>query len=212
MPSPPLTKPLYGFGFTAASLRPELLLIMAERFLKNGSWVDTKEEVLAENALQCRSASSTHRLERELRPRLQTLTPSQLQLLVSSGVDTRISVAWLAAVRHAAFLYDFAADALRSKLELHDYVLRESDYRRFIDEKSSSHPELARLSATTAGKVRRVLFAMLREAGILQKGSEIGLLQRPVIPRDVELSIREDDPAWLAAFLVPQTEISLTQR
>ena len=146
-------------------------------------------------------------MEREIRPRLQTLTPHQIELFVQSGADTRISLSWLAAVKHSSFLFDFAADALRSKVEQHDYVLRESDYRRFIEEKTPSHPELLKLSESTSGKIRRVLFAMLREAGILLRGEEIGTLQRPAIPLEVELSIRAEDPAWLAAYLLPASEI-----
>ena len=197
----------YGFSFTAASLRPELLLIIAERFLQTGSWEETKESILASNALQCRTATSSQRMERELRPRLQTLSHHQLELLVRSGADTRTSLAWLAAVKHSSFLFDFAADALRSKLERQDQVLRESDYRRFIEEKTPAHPELLKLSESTSGKVRRVLFAMLREAGFLSKGNEIGLLHRPVIPHEVEHSIRVENPKWLAAFLFPENEI-----
>lgn len=146
-------------------------------------------------------------MERELRPRLQTLSHHQLELLVRSGADTRTNLAWLAAVKHSSFLFDFAADALRSKLERQDQVLRESDYRRFIEEKTPAHPELLKLSESTSDKVRRVLFAMLREAGILSKGNEIGLLHRPVIPHEVEHSIRAENPKWLAAFLFPENEI-----
>lgn len=197
----------YTFSFTAASLRPELLLIVAEQFLQSGSWKIAKERVLATNGLQCRTATSAQRLERELRPRVQTLSGHQLELLVESSADARISLAWLAAVKHSSFLYDFAAECLRSKIEQHDFVLRESDYRRFIEEKTPSHPELVKLSDSTSGKIRRVLFAMLREVGILLKGDEIGSLQRPVIPRQVELAIRDDNPEWLAAFLVPEGEI-----
>jgi hypothetical protein len=197
----------YGFSFTAASLRPELLLIIAERFLQTGSWEQTKASVLARNELQCRTAASAQRMERELRPRLQSLSRHQLELLVHSGADTRISLAWLAAVKHSPFLFDFAADALRSKVEQHDYVLRESDYRRFIDEKTPSHPELLNLSDSTSGKVRRVLFAMLRELGVLSNGQEIGSLQRPALPHEVETSIRAENAGWLAAYLVPENEI-----
>jgi len=73
----------YKFGFTAASLRPELLLIVAERFLQSGSWDQTKASVLAKNELQCRTAASAQRMERELRPRLQSLSRHQLELLVT---------------------------------------------------------------------------------------------------------------------------------
>ena len=151
-------------------------------------------------------------MEREIRPRLQCLSHDQLELLVRSGINTRTSLAWLAAVKHSSFLFDFAAEEIRWKVERHDCVLRESDYRRFIEEKTPSHPELVKLSESTSGKVRRVLFAMLREAGILTKGQEIGSLQRPAIPHEVELSIRAENPAWLAAYLVPDREIQTNLR
>jgi len=197
----------YGFSFTAASLRPELLSIVAERFLQTGSWDKTKESILSDNALQCRTATSAIRMEREIRNRLQTLDYQQIEFLAHSSADFRINLAWLAAVKHSSFLFDLAADTLRSKIEHHDYVFRESDYQRFIEEKTPYHPELEKLSDSTSGKIRRVLFAMLRDAGILSKGAQIGSLRRPVIPHEVELSIRKENPAWLAAFLVPESEI-----
>jgi hypothetical protein len=207
MPISLRTSEPYSFGFTAASLRPELLLIIAEKFLETGSWDRTKAEILSTNALQCRSASSSQRMERELRPRLQTLLPEQLELLVRSSADTRTCLAWLAAVRHSRFLHEFASELLRSKHGDHDTTLRESDYRRFIEEKIPFHPELNRLSPITAGKVRRVLFAMLREVGILKPGDAIGSLHRPMVPQEVVTSIRNKNPSDLAAFLIPDNEI-----
>ena len=198
---------IYSFGFTSASLRPELVGIMAEKFAELGSWEETKAAILESNALQCRSAASSNRLERELRPRLQTLTPRQLQLVNQTTIDGRVALAWLAAVKRHAFLFDFAAEALRGKLDLHDPVLRASDYERFIEEKSISHPEVAKLTESTLGKIRRTLLAMLRELGALQKGEDLGALCRPVIPPEVEDSMREDEPKWLAAFLVPDSQI-----
>lgn len=208
MPRSRLGTEPYSFGFTAASLRPELLLIMVEAFFRTGSWEATKAEVLEKNALQCRSAASSQRMERELRPRLRTLSRSQLELLVSSSVDTRVCLAWLAAVRHSRFLFEFASELLRSKHEDHDTVLRESDYRRFIEAKVASHPELSQLSPMTAGKVRRVLFAMLREVGILKPGDAIGSLHRPVVPQEVVDTLGGEAAADLAAFLVPEEEIN----
>jgi len=181
---------------------------VAEIFLRSGSWEEAKEIVLKTNALQCRSAASSQRLEREIRQRLQRMTHEQLHEIAHSDSQSRICLSWLAAVKHSAFLYEFAADLLRSKLELHDLTLRESDYRRFLEEKRIVHPEITRLSAVTEGKVRRVLFAMLREMGILHDCNDgIGKIERPLIPYQVETLIRQEDPGLLAAFLVPDSEI-----
>lgn len=200
-------KPAYSFGFTAASLRPELAGVMAELYLEHGAWERTREVVLETNALQCRSSASGIRLERELRQRLETLTPEELALLNAGTLETRVALSWLAAVKRHAFLYDFASELLRSKLDLHDAVLRASDYESFVEEKVVRHPEFETLSDTTRGKVRRALLRMLREVGILAKGPELGFLARTVVPPEVEDAIRADDARWLSAFLVPEAQI-----
>ena len=71
----------YNLSLTAASLRPELARIIAEYYLELGDWDLAKHRTLTSNALQCRSASSAVRLERELRQRLETLTIDQITLL-----------------------------------------------------------------------------------------------------------------------------------
>ena len=207
-----MTQPLhkeYCLSFTAASLRPELMGKVTEIFLAEGSWEKTKVEVLAQNALQCRSSTSSGRLERELRGRLRNLTPDQLQLLHTSTRDVRICMAWLAAVKRAEFLYQFAAEVLREKLRMHDPILRVSDYKRFIEERSDQHSELAGMTEMTIGKIRRVLFRMVKEVGLITPGADLGTITRPIVPQIAEDVIRKDDPRWLAAFLFTDQEISL---
>ena len=105
-----------SFSFTAASLRPELVRIMAATFVQTGSWDLAKAKILATNALQCRSASSALRLERELRPRLKTLTHDQIHFAAAATTDDRTAIAWLAACKRTRFLFDFAVESLREKL------------------------------------------------------------------------------------------------
>lgn len=200
-------QPAYSFSFTAASLRPELAGTVVEYFSRLGSWEETKQAVLAANALQARSSASSIRMEREIRQRLQTLTTEQLSLVHKSTTDVRTCLAWLAAVKHSAFLYEFPAEVMRAKWELHDTVLRASDYERFINEKSPHHPELVRLTESSSTKIRRVLLLMLREMGLLASGTDLGVIQRLAIPPVVEKVIRRDDPKWLAAFLLSDAEI-----
>ncbi len=197
----------YHLSFTAASLRPELGRIVAECYLVEQNWEATRNRILADNALQCRSPSSAVRLEREFRQRLMTLTRAQIALLAQSTAPDRALISWLAAVKHSSFLFDFASESLSSKIENGDPVLRLSDYRRFTEAKISSHPELEAVSPATAEKVRTVTLRMLNEAGILHSGEGLGLITRPVLTPEVEKSIREDDLRWLAAFLVPESEI-----
>ena len=197
----------YNLSFTAASLRPELARIIAECRLATGSWELVKERILSTNALQSRSASSTIRLERELRQRLETLTHDQLILLAQATAEDRTAVAWLAACKHIRFAFEFAAEVLRDKLVAHDSVLRHSDYEAYMENKTLSHTELSKLTASSKNKIRQVLLRMLGEAGLLVEGSALGTIQRPVLSPAVVHAITLDNPRWLAGFLVPDSEI-----
>ncbi len=199
--------PFYNFSFTAASLRPELMAAVGEHFLQADSWAAAKTAVLASNAVQSRSSTSSVRMEREIRKRLQALTSDQLRMVVTSTNDVRTTLTWLAVVKRSAFLFDFASEVLRSKLQQHEPILRVSDYERFIDEKAPQHPQLSKLTKTSTAKIRRVLLLMLREAGLLASGSDLGTIHRPTLPPEIENIIRSDNAKWLAAFLFPDAEI-----
>jgi hypothetical protein len=197
----------YNLSFTAASLRPELARTVAECYLEVGDWDLAKERVLSSNALQCRTASGAERQERELRQRLQRLTAEQMSLLAAATAEDRAAMAWLAALKHISFAFDFASEVLREKLAAQDPILRLSDYETYVDHKSVAHPELTRLSSVSKSKIRQVLLRMLREAGLLGAGGALGTIQRPVLSPGVVRAVVADSPHWLAGFLVPDTEI-----
>ena len=197
----------YHLSFTAASLRPELARIVAECFLTVGDWALVKERILATNALQCRSASSAVRLELEMRQRLETLTHAQMILLTQATVEDRTAMAWLAACKRSRFAFEFAAEVLRDKLAAHDAVLRPSDYEGYVENKCLPHPELAGLKPTSKIKIRQVLLKMLVEAGLVAKSTAF-TIHRPALSPAVVRVITADSPHWLAAFLVPDLEIS----
>ena len=197
----------FKLGFTAASLRPELARIVAEHYLAVGDWDLAKQRILSSNALQCRSASSAVRLEREFRQRLGALTQDQLILVAQATAEDRAAIVWLAVCKHIRFAFEFAAEVLREKLLAHDAVLRNSDYESYVESKSVSHPVLTHLAATSKEKLRQILLQMLSEAGLLAPGTALGTIQRPALSPTVVRAITSDSPDWLAGFLVPDGEI-----
>ena len=201
----------YNLGFTVASLRPDLARIVAEHYLAAGDWDLAKQRILSSNALQCRSASSAIRLEREFRQRLGTLTQDQLILAAKATAEDRAAIAWLAVCKSIRFAFEFASEVLRDKLAAHDALLRPSDYEAYVENKSLSHSELARLTTLSKNKVRQVLLRMLAEVGLLATGTALGTIQRPALSPTIVRAITSDSPDWLAGFLVPDAEISSRQ-
>ena len=197
----------YSFSFIGASLRPDLARVIAEIFLEEGSWEATRARVLATNALQCRTRQTLRRMEQELRLRLTTLTPAQLQLLVSAAGPDRVAIAWLSALKQAPFLFDFAADVLREKFAGTDRVFRYSDYETFLDSHTITHPEFSELRESTRTKVRQILTNMLTEATLLFGRGKTVIVQRPPMGSAVLDAIVADDARWLAGFLYTDDEV-----
>lgn len=197
----------YSFGFLGVSLRPDLARVIAEVFLEEGSWEATRARVLATNALQCRSHLTLRRMEQELRLRLSTLTPRQIQLLVTAAGPDRVAMAWLATLKQSSFLFDFAVEVLREKLIGTDRVFRFSDYETFLDTHTLTHPELGELRESTRVKLRQILMHMLTEAALLHGRGKTVLVQRPSMGSAVLSAILADDGRWLAGFLYSDDEV-----
>jgi hypothetical protein len=196
----------YNLSFTAASLRPELARVVAEAYLATGDWELAKQRVLATNALQCRTVAGGERQERELRRRLMRLTMKQIVVLAEATAEDRAAMAWLAAIKHIRFAFEFAADVLREKLVVRDPILRPSDYETYVETRAVIHPEITELSPASKYKIRQVLLRMLREGGLLGDGSSWGTVLRPVLSPAALQAILDDDSRWLAGFLVPDME------
>lgn len=196
----------YCLSFTAASLRPELACVIAQVHLQQADWQKTKTAVLTSNALQARSASSAKRLESELRQRLQTLTPAQLELLATGSGEDRTAMAWLASLKRIQLAFDVVQEVLAEKLAGMDPVLRRSDMVAFYELQELIHPELAEVASSSRQKIRSTLLHMFREAGLLVgkagKGGVLGTVQRPLLSLEVQRLVSAEDPALLVGFLV----------
>jgi hypothetical protein len=191
----------------AASLRPELLRVIAEAYLQAGSWEVVRRQVLTSNSLQARSSKSSQRLESELRHRLERLTAAEIELAAHGVLDERVAIAWLAALKASSYIYAFAADLLRGKLSSLDPVLRASDYEAFFENQSSAHPDILDLAPSSRAKVRSMLLTMTCEAGLGQRVGRELRIHRPIVPPAVRTAILHDSPHWLAGYLVFDPEI-----
>jgi hypothetical protein len=208
MPSPAHAYPL---GFASLTLRPELARIVAHTFLTQGDWTATKRHVLSTNALQTRTTSTAKRVEQELRRRLQSLTRAQLELLATAPLDTCAALAWLAVLKTTPFILAFTTDVLRHKLDAADPVLRPSDYENFFANQAIAHPVLQQATPQTKLKIRSISLGMLQEVGILVRHGKEDAVQRPPLPEEVRTSILEENPRWLAGFMVSDAELCTLQ-
>ena len=163
----------YNMAFTTGGLLLRESVQVGALFRELSDWDAVRSQILTDNLLQIRKASSAKRWAREVVFRLQHLSRQELDLLVSAETQDQANLMWIAVCRRFSFIADFMSEVVRERyLALRNY-LDYPDFDAFLEAKSGQHPELADLSPSTRAKLRQVLFRMLREAHLLSKGNQI---------------------------------------
>lgn len=194
----------YLLSYTAASLLPHETRKVAELYLALQDWTKVDTEVLEHNVLQKNAQSTRKREYAEIKKRLSNLTEKELALY-DEGIDERY-ITFLACVKTYRLIYEFCAEVLREKVLLFDNQILPSDYTSFIESKQAGAEELSSISPATEAKLRQVMFRMLVEVGMVDSLKGMHILV-PTLPQVLVSAIIEDDPNWLRAFLVSDSEI-----
>lgn len=130
-------------------------------------WEAAGEIAVEDNAFQKSSSASTRRIFREIRQRLQTLTPETLEQFEEVSIDDQKAILLLAACKCYSFLFDFVRTTLTDKLVVFDYRVNEEDFDKYWNYCTIDHPELEDIADSTRKKIRQVTFRILVEAGLL---------------------------------------------
>lgn len=160
-------------AFTTGSLFHRESVKLAALYLDLGDWDAVRDRVITENLLQTRTLNTLKRVCREVISRLRTLSLSELEVLVESSRQEQAYLLWIAVCRRYGFIADFAAEVLRERYITLKNHLTHEDFDIFFNRKSEWHLELDEIAPATRGKLRQVLFKMLREADLLTENNMI---------------------------------------
>ena len=194
----------YKISFTTGGLYYREATQMARLFFDLGNWEKVSQAVRKDNLLKTRTQSSLNRAIWELIPRLRSLTPDQLQILVDSSRQEQNQILWLAVCKQYLFVYDFAVEVIREKLTLLNLEVTHLDFDIFYNAKAEWNEALNRITDSTRKKLRQVLFRILTEAEILSPSYKI--LPMILSPRVAEAVVR-DDSSFLAIYPISEVEI-----
>lgn len=164
---------------------------------------EVRESGVVFNSVKTRTSD---REFREIRKRLEYLTPSQMNILINGDLISQKQIAFLAVCKRYDFIRDFTIDVIRDKVLVYDYKINESDYNSFINSKVHVHPELEEFEDSTLKKAKQVLFHILEQASIINNGVD-KTIQLQLIQSDVMRAVANDDPAWLKIFMMPEKDI-----
>ena len=198
----------YSFSFTGASALITETLVIAEEYHKLNDWSAVQISLSDNNHLNKVKEGTFKREFSEIRKRLSLLTHDQIQLMIKGSYEDAKSMILLSLVKAYPFVNDFIVEVLLNKYLLFDRTLLDSDYKRFVDSKSFQHPELERFTEIMSKKVKRVVFKLLEQVGLITNIKN-GILLKPFLSSQVVKVILDDDPAYLSAFLCSSEEIKV---
>jgi hypothetical protein len=160
-------------SFTTGSLFHRESVELATLYLELGDWNSVRDQVIAENLLRTRTLKTLKQLCRDVISRLRTLSPGELEFLVEGSHQEQAYLLWLAVCRRYRFIADFAVETLRERYITLKRDLTHEDFDSFFNQKSEWHLELDEISPTTRGKLRQILFKILRDADLLTANNMI---------------------------------------
>ena len=159
--------PEYRADITAGSLRVPESRIVARLLLNDVGAAGFRHAVVHGNVLQARNPATATRLARLLRQRLETMDADLWRLVrdESSPIATHAILA--AAVKHSRLLGDFLDLVVHEQLRIHEPRLTRAAWERYLESCQGRAPDMPHWAESTRGKLRRVVFRILAEAGYL---------------------------------------------
>ncbi len=184
---------------------PETLAI-ARQFRKICDWKQVAAATRSDNLLRQRTEASTARLLREIRPRLEQLSPAELDFLVGADPRDQRLLLFIAVCRRYRFIREFTTEVLWPKIQASETQVYPGDLVRFIEDRGIHAPEVEKLTDKSRAKVRQVILRILSEAGLMDS-TDSRKLQRPVPSRGLAKLLMENDSKQLRCLLLSEQEI-----
>ena len=163
----------YLMSFGTGGLFVNESVAVARLHAPSESWDATAATAQQSGAFPVRKESSARRSIREIVNRLKRLSDDELTLLIKGERSEQTAILWLATCRTYRFIAEFATEVLNERFFLLRTDLTYDDFDSFLATKEEWSPKLAGLSRSTKGKLRAVLFRLMREAEILSPDGRI---------------------------------------
>lgn len=187
----------YKMSFSTGGLFINESIAIAAMRDNCNSWETVKTLARESGLVPFRKSSSATRSIREIVNRLRHLKPHELHLLQQGERHEQAALLWLAVCRAYRLVAEFATEVLSERFLSYRLDIELSDFDAFLSRKAEWHPELDTLTASTRGKVRQILFRMMKEASII---SEQGRILPALLTPRVASMIRNTDPTEFRFF------------
>jgi|GEM_PF-286534 len=192
-------------SFTVASLRLNEMVKVAQYFIEYDV-LDLKQVKNADIIFSGMKSLTFEKTFYQIRKRLETLTPVQIEILANGDLISQKKIAFLSVCKCYSFIRDFTIEVIRDKVLMYDYQINETDFNSFIKNKLQEYPKLDGYSTSTFNKAKQVLFLILEQVGIIDNVRD-KRIQLQILHPTVIKAIADDDPSWLKIFMIPDRDI-----
>src|SRR5437667_1730826 len=157
----------YSFAFLTGALYLSESVAVAELVRLYSEWNEVGRRAAEENLLRQRTTASRARLFREIRYRLEQLSPRELDFFCDADSRDQRLLLFIAVCQRFRFIREFVEEVLTPKAAALDTQLYPADFARFLDRKGAQAPESEQLTDKNLAKLKQGLVRMLAEPGLL---------------------------------------------
>jgi len=175
----------YRLSFTFGGLLVPESRIAARQYLKSGSWEAARAEIEERKLLQKTRRSTAYRYFREIRDRLQTADPNEIEMIAKGDEDTVRLVLLVIVCRYYRLIRDLVMELAAWKFHGRDTLLERYEIDAFFEKKGEQHPELLGVSPSTKRKLVQVAIRILREARLIDAAAGKTIIQKPAVPDSI---------------------------
>lgn len=196
----------YSFSFLTGALYLPESVALAEVMRRQADWKEVTRQAAEHNLLRQRTTASRSRLLREIRYRLDQLSPKELEFLCEADARDQRQLLFVALCQRFRFIREFVEEVLRPKALALDTQLYPADFAGFLDRKGAEAPEVEHLTPKSLAKLKQVLVRMLAEAGLIDSTSSQRLTASPP-SRALARLLAVTDPSRLRFLLLSDADI-----
>lgn len=162
------------------------------------TWEQTLERVIDAGVGSLPKAASRRRALREIIVRVSTLSPAELEFLVSDADrNEQQALLWVATCRAYRFVREFATEVVRERTLSLKLDLPLETFDVLLTAKAEWDERLATITPMTRAKLRQILFRIMREASII---SDDRLILVPNVSRRLRSLLEDQSPQDLDLF------------
>ncbi|MFN8577956.1 MAG: DUF1819 family protein [Candidatus Sericytochromatia bacterium] len=194
------------YKFISRTLLTNETLKIVSLYLDLKDWNEVKKIVLEENLLQKNKVVSLQKQFSEIKTRVDKLTDKELEYASNFDLYSSRLVFFIGVAKKYRLLYEFLIEVLRDKFLTFNYTIFDYDYENFLRSKYDNYSELEEVKQDTRIKLKRNLFKILEEVGIIDSTENKNII-KPFVPEELIKIIVEDNPNLLAIFLMSDSEI-----